>query len=164
MAGDGAVFGPPFFGIGLPDAFVSRVTAPTPNAAPVCSAVSPDPALLQPPNHRLRSVTLSGAFDPDGDEVTLGITSVTQDEPLNGLGEGDTTPDAAWAQDRSDQVLLRVGRSGMGDGRVYRIGFSASDPLGATCDGTVAVGVPVSAASVSLPVDSGLVFDSFGAP
>ena len=33
-------------------------------------------------------------------------------------------------------------RSGTGDGRVYRIGFSAKDGAGGTCTGTVLVGVP----------------------
>ena len=43
-------------------------------------------------------------------------TPVTQDEPVNGLGDGDTGPDAVTL---SDGILLRAERSGTGDGRVY---------------------------------------------
>jgi hypothetical protein len=39
-------------------------------------------------------------------------------------------------------VRLRGERSGRGDGRVYRIHFTATDPQGASCSGTVTVGVP----------------------
>ena len=63
---------------------------------------------------------VSGATDPDGDPVTHTITGVTQDEPLNGQGDGDTSPDARDVPGHADQVNLRAERSGNGDGRVYR--------------------------------------------
>ena len=50
-----------------------------------------------PPNRKLVSVTLRGATDPDGDSVTLTITGVTQDESVNGEGDGNTSPDATRA-------------------------------------------------------------------
>ena len=80
-------------------------------------------------------MTLTGATDPDGDTVTLSVTSVTQDEPTGGA------PDAA-AGPASNQVLLRGERDGGGDGRVYRVAFLASDGRGGTCAGAVKVGVP----------------------
>lgn len=131
------------------------------NNPPDCSAVAPSATELWPPNHKLRPVTLSGATDPDGDPVTLTITGVTQDEALNGLGDGDTSPDAQMGS-ASNQVLLRAERSGTGDGRVYRVAFTASDPAGATCSGVVTVGVPHDRGPQGGPVDSGLIIDSFG--
>ena len=129
------------------------------NSPPDCSTVTPDTALLWPPNHTLRLVSLGGATDPDGDTVTLTVTAVTQDEALDGLGDGDTTPDAV-AGPASNQVRLRAERSGTGDGRVYRIAFGGDDGRGGTCTGTVTVGVPHNQGRA--PVDSGLVVNSFG--
>jgi hypothetical protein len=90
---------------------------------------------------KFRLVSLSGATDPDGDALTLTITSVTQDEPLNSLGDGDTSPDAK-AGTQSNNIFLRAERNGRGDGRVYRVSFTGSDGKGGSGSGTVAVGVP----------------------
>ncbi len=64
------------------------------NKAPDCSNVKADKTILWPPDHKLVPITLSGLTDPDGDPTTLTITGVTQDEPVDGLGDGDTSPDA----------------------------------------------------------------------
>jgi hypothetical protein len=130
------------------------------NAPPDCSTVTPDQTSLWPPNHTLRLVTLSGATDPDGDPVTLTVTAVTQDEPLNGQGDGDTSPDAVLAP-QSDQVYIRSERAGPGDGRVYRISFGGSDGRGGFCTGHVHVDVPHDQ-SGRPAIDSGLVVNSLG--
>jgi hypothetical protein len=39
-------------------------------------------------------------------------------------------------------VLLRAERDVDGDGRVYRVSFTASDGLGGSCSGTTTVQVP----------------------
>ena len=70
------------------------------------------------------------------------VTTVTQDEALNGTGDGDTAPDAALVTGKANQVQLRAERSGNGDGRVYRVSFTVSDGKGGSCSGTVYVGVP----------------------
>lgn len=93
--------------------------------------------------------------------MTLTITGVTQDEALNGLGDGDTSPDAK-AGPASHRVYVRAERSGTGDGRVYRIAFTGDDGNGGTCTGSVTVGVPHDQGKGSTPVDSGLNVDSFG--
>jgi dipeptidyl aminopeptidase/acylaminoacyl peptidase len=130
------------------------------NAPPDCSAVKATPDTLRPPKpHKLVPVTLSGATDPDGDEVSLTVTGVTQDEPLTGQGD-NTSPDATSAP-AHDQVNLRGERSPGGDGRVYRIAFTASDGAGGTCSGTSTVGVPRYPSSPA--VDSAPPsYDSFG--
>jgi uncharacterized repeat protein (TIGR01451 family) len=133
----------------------------TVNHNPVCTALTAGPSLW-PPNHKLVTVTVSGATDPDGDVLTTTVTGVTQDEALNGLGDGDTSPDAALVAGHSNQVRLRAERSGLGDGRVYRIATSVSDGDGGSCTGTVIVGVPHDQGAGSTPIDSGLIVDSFG--
>lgn len=131
----------------------------TVNRPPDCRTVRPSPDSLWPPNHALRTVALAGATDPDGDPVTLTVTGVTQDEPLDGLGDGDTAPDAALVPGLSHQVRLRAERSGKGDGRVYRVSFEGSDGHGGTCSATVSV-IVVRDRGRDSAVDSGLNLDS----
>lgn len=128
-----------------------------PNRAPDCAGVVPSTAGLWPADLRFAPVGLSGASDPDGDPVTLSVTAVTQDEPVNDLGDGNTAPDAQLGPD-PHTVGLRAERSGTGDGRVYRLAFTASDPAGASCSGHVTVGVPL--VRNGHAVDSGGSYDS----
>jgi hypothetical protein len=66
------------------------------------------------------------------------VTSVFQDEPTNGLGDGDTAIDAMIV---NGAVQVRAERDGGGDGRVYYINFTATTD-GGSCTGTATVGVP----------------------
>lgn len=137
------------------------ITVEAVNDPPVCSGVVSDVVTLWPPNHKLETITLTGATDIDSPVPVITVTGVTQDEPVDGLGDGDTAPDAV-AGASSNQVQLRAERSGRGDGRVYRVTATATDTGGATCSGTVLVGVPKSQGGPgSVPVDSGLVVNSF---
>jgi hypothetical protein len=111
------------------------------NAPPTCADALADPASLRPPNHRFRTVDLTGVGDPDGDPVALQVTGVTQDEPVDGSGDGSTSPDAALPG-TPGEIRLRAERRAGGDGRVYRVAFTATDSQGASCAGTVKVGVP----------------------
>lgn len=104
------------------------------NRPPVCEGVEADPAVLRPPNHKLRRVRLSGATDADADPVSLVITGVTQNERSRG--------NAVVLLPDSDAVLLRAERNGGGVGRVYRVAFRVSDGRGGTCTGAVVVRVP----------------------
>jgi hypothetical protein len=113
------------------------------NSPPDCSKVVLDKTQLWPPNHKLVKITASGATDSDvGDSATLVIDGVTQDEPVNGLGDGDTDIDAVLSSPLDNTVLLRAERAGTRDGRVYRVHYTATDTHGATCSGTATVSVP----------------------
>ncbi|HEX6131263.1 MAG TPA: multicopper oxidase domain-containing protein, partial [Actinomycetota bacterium] len=129
------------------------------NTPPDCTPVQPSPATLWSPNGKLVPVTLAGATDADGDVVTLTVTGVTQDEPVNGKGDGNTAPDAALVPAHSERVELRAERSGKGDGRVYTIGFGGDDGRGGTCTATKTVSVP-HGQSGAAAVDSGFTFGS----
>jgi hypothetical protein len=122
-------------------AYIDLVSVELTNSPPVCTAVAPNRASLWPPNHKLRTITVSGATDPDSDPVAITITGVTQDEPVNGKGDGNTSPDHVLGP-AAGQARLRAERAGGGDGRVYTIAFTTTDPSGAGCSGSVAVGVP----------------------
>lgn len=111
-------------------------------------------AVLWPPNHGFVAVGITGVTDPNNNAI-IKITGVTQDEATNGLGDGDTPIDAVIRADGT--VLLRAERSGSGDGRVYRVYFTASDLEGSS-SGVVLVKVPHSPERPA--IDSGGVFES----
>lgn len=149
---------PRFFLETLPPGLSFDVETREFNRSPDCSTAVASPDLISGNDHLLRSVTVSGATDVDGDALTITVTAVTQDEPLDGVGDGDTSPDAQRAPE-PDRVLVRAERQGPGDGRVYRISFEADDGNTGMCTGTVVVAVPHDRPGA---VDSGLVVDSFG--
>lgn len=131
--------------------FVARITF---NASPDCSAAFASPATIWPPNGQLVSVSILGVTDPDGDPITLTVTGVRQDEPLqaNASAFGIGTPN----------VSVRADRSGQGDGRVYHLGFEARDSAGATCAGTVSLCVPHDRRRGETCGDGGALFNSAG--
>jgi len=145
-------------GTGTADAILAIIeTCGTANEEPDCSAAAPSVATLWPPNHKMQSVTIEGVTDADGDEVTVTITGIFQDEPTNGLGDGDKSPDGAGVGTGTAEV--RSERSGTGDGRVYHIMFSADDGAGGSCTGEVLVTVPHDQSGAAA-VDQGALFDS----
>jgi hypothetical protein len=124
------------------------------NDPPLASAARPTVDCIWPPNHGLVQVGIVGVSDSN-DNATITINRVTQDEPTNGLGDGDTAIDAFINRDGT--VLLRAERNGKGDGRVYHIHFTASD-LEGSASGVVTVCVPHQKGRVA--VDGGELFDS----
>src|SRR5207253_5086908 len=118
------------------------------------------PAVLWPPNHRFVNVSVVGVTDPDGDPLAVTITGITQDERLDGRGEGKTCPDASGVG--SPTASLRAERQGGGDGRVYHISFTADDGRGGRCTGTVTVCVPHDQGHGRMCVDQGPLVDSTG--
>ena len=125
---------------------------PIPNEPPDCSAVRATPASLGAPNHRLITVTLSGATDPDGDVADIEITGVSQDERPRG-------PADAFSTTQPNRVRLRAERDPEGDGRVYRIAFEASDGQGGTCTGFATASVRKGNLAIDSAPPS---YDSFG--
>ena len=93
--------------------------------------------------------------------VAITATSVRQDEIVkgNGLGSGNTDPDATLSP-----LAVRAERNGNpktpGDGRVYHIGFTASDGNGGTCTGTALVCVPHDQRPTGVCIDGGPLYDS----
>ncbi|AKJ08269.1 hypothetical protein ATI61_1339 [Archangium gephyra] len=146
-------------GCGAQDDEVDTQAAPLAlEIEPDCESVRVSAKLTWPPNHKFRLITLSG-----GEDLTVTIDSVTQDEPVHEREDRHTSPDARWVEDRTDAVYLRAERSGRGDGRMYRIHFTATrEDDDRECTGTVQVGVPHDQGKGSAPVDSGGAYDSFG--
>jgi len=132
------------------------------NQPPSCSAAAPSVVEIWPPNHKMVGVNVLGVTDPDRDPVSIVIVGITQDEPVSGLGGGDTSPDGAGvgadtAQVRAERASTRNVPS---DGRMYHIHFEASDGRGGACSGVVNVRVPHDQRFGHVVVDGGELFDS----
>ena len=131
-----------------------------PNQPPDCSEAYASVEELWPPNHKYMDIQIMGVTDPDGDPVTITITGITQDEPIDAIGKGDgnTTPDGMGVG--TDTASVRAEREGTGNGRVYAISFTATDPVGAECSGTVTVCVPHDQRPGHECIDDGQDYDS----
>lgn len=131
------------------------VTVLSANAPPVCTAAAATPGSLWPPNHKPEYLSLSGITDPEGRALTITFTSVMQDESTDTTGDGHTTQDAGIEEDGT-RVWVRAERRGDETaayyGRVYIVGFTATDDKGASCSGTVFVGVPHDQGNHNVPI------------
>lgn len=107
------------------------------------AGIKAQPNILWPPNHKMVPVTVSAMVseDYDDEEPSCKITSVSSNEPENGLGDGDTAPD--WEITGDLTLNLRAERAGNGDGRVYTLTVQCTDWAGDIApDVTVTVTVP----------------------
>jgi hypothetical protein len=120
------------------DSLVVTVVDTTP---PTITSLTATPAVLWPPNHKMVPVTVRvAATDRCSPSVSCRITAVASNEPINGLGDGDTAPD--WVVTGPLTVNLRAERSGKGNGRVYTITVQCADPSGNQVTKRVTVRVP----------------------
>jgi subtilisin-like proprotein convertase family protein len=109
---------------------------------PVISGASASPNSLWPPNHHYEDVTVSYSTS-DNCSAAGAIScalSAASNEPLNGLGDGDTAPD--WQVVDSHHLKLRSERSGTGTGRVYTVTITCTDQAGRSSSQAVTVNVP----------------------
>jgi len=128
------------------------------NYLPDCSNAVPSTSKIWPPNHKMVDIEVLNVTDPNGDPVTITIDSITQDEPVNGGGDGNTEPDGDGIG--TDVAQARAERSGNGNGRVYEISFTAADNQGGECKGTVQICVPHDKRKRNECIDDGQVYDS----
>ena len=102
------------------------------------------PSTLWPPNHQLANCSVAYSATDNctpGGAITCGL-SVTSDEPINGLGDGDQAPD--WLIVNPTLVRLRAERSGTGDGRVYTVTVTCTDQAGVSTSRNTTANVPLS--------------------
>jgi hypothetical protein len=63
------------------------------NQAPDCTNAAPSIDEIWAPNHKFVEIAVLGVNDADGDAVTITITGIFQDEPLDTMGDGSTEVD-----------------------------------------------------------------------
>jgi putative hemolysin len=117
--------------------FQVKVVDTTP---PTITKLSASPDRLWPANHKMVPVAVTAAATDLCGPATCRIESVASDEPVDGLGDGDTAPD--WTITGALAVSLRAERAGRGDGRVYTITVECEDGSGNAVTAPVAVRVP----------------------
>jgi hypothetical protein len=105
-------------GVGAAVSCTTRITVRD-TTPPVVSSVRATPGVLWPPNHKMVPVQVQVQATDACAAVKSKIASVTSDEPVNGTGDGNTSPD--WVITGDLSVELRAERSGPGNGRVYTI-------------------------------------------
>ncbi len=104
------------------------------------------PSILWPPNHRMVDVGASVAATDTCSTPMVILTSVTSSEPDDapGGGDGNTTGDIQGAQigTPSFGFQLRAERDGAGEGRAYRVTYTAVDGSGNQASASSIVFVP----------------------
>jgi hypothetical protein len=124
------------------------------NEPPDCGRAVGNPNVIWPPNHKMVPISVL-VTDPNDDPIINTVTGFTQDEPVSGPRYGNTAPDA-WVGPYDPMV--RAERSGVENGRVYFIYFTAADDKGGTCEGAIRVCVPHNPGSPC--IDDGQNYDS----
>ncbi|CUS03507.2 Thermolysin metallopeptidase [Candidatus Promineifilum breve] len=130
------------------------------NVTPVCTGAVASTTRLWPANHKFKSINVVGVTDPDGDPLSITINSIFQDEAVDAHHSGNTAPDGTGLGTNTAKV--RAERVSKGNGRVYYISYTAEDTDGATCSGTVTVGVPKNVNGT--PVGEGPLYNSTVTP
>lgn len=107
--------------------------------------LSVDKPVLDPPNHKMVTVTASVYADGTGSDIaSVVLTSIVLNEPDNELGDGNTVNDiqdaAVGTYDTS--FSLRAERSGKGTDRVYTITYTVTDAAGNVATASTQVVVP----------------------
>jgi hypothetical protein len=91
---------------------------------PTITNVSASPNQLWPPNHKMWNVRVNYTATDACGPVECSL-SVSSDEPINGIGDGNTSPD--WVVVNDHLVQLRAERQGPRNGRVYTIRITCAD-------------------------------------
>jgi hypothetical protein len=109
------------------------------NEPPVIADLEANPDILWPPNHKMKDVAVDYT-STDNCVIVSCALSVTSNEPVNGTGDGNTSPD--WVVIDDHHVKLRAERAGNGNGRIYTIKVTCTDQYGISDSTTTTVTVP----------------------
>ncbi|MFT5113406.1 MAG: hypothetical protein ACI8P9_002737 [Parasphingorhabdus sp.] len=119
---------------------VPMVDTNPPTLNPISSAL-----ILWPPNHKMVNVVIAtNAVDDSGHYILM--ARVTSDQPLNGIGDGNTSEDFTEPEiDQENGIIylaLRSERKGQGNGRIYNIIIGAADAAGNYSEAIVQIIAP----------------------
>ncbi|MBI2201993.1 MAG: HYR domain-containing protein, partial [Armatimonadetes bacterium] len=112
------------------------------DTTPPTATLSLSPTTLWPPNHKMITITPTLTASDVAGQVTISGPAITSNEPVDGLGDGDTSPD--WVVNGTNGIQLRAERSGKADGRVYTVTYTVIDQAGNTRVVSATVTVPKS--------------------
>jgi hypothetical protein len=116
------------------DVFVNDIDPPT------ITAATATPNVLGAPNHQMVPVSIAvSVADACGPYTTCRIVSVSSSDPVNGLGDGDSSPD--WEITGPLSLLLRAERAQRGS-RTYMVMIECVDGARLASRTSVTVTVP----------------------
>jgi hypothetical protein len=139
IGASGIIVGAPFDSTEFLNAGAAYIFSSSATNGPVIVSASASPNRLFPPNHKFVPVTVS--VTTQGNAVSCKITSVSSNQPINGRGDGNTSPD--WIITGDLTVLIRAERAGnIKTDRIYTITVVCTDTFGNTATTTVHVTVP----------------------
>jgi hypothetical protein len=143
---------PPFFNLGATPVLFSTTddssnsgscSAPVTvvdTTAPSIADVTATPDTLWSPNHQMVPVTVSVSVTDVCSATTCQIVSVTSNQAVDGIGDGEAGPD--WTITGALTLDVRAERAGPLTDRVYTITVECSDGSGNSSTETVTVTVP----------------------
>jgi hypothetical protein len=138
----------------------SNCPPPPTNTTIHCDGAALSLGVIWPPNHTMVPLTIMGVTSdaiPPG--ITITISSIYQDEPVDALGSGNTAPDGYGVG--TSTAYVRAERAGPGTGRIYFITFTATDGTGDQCGPiTLQANVPHDQGQGYTPVDTQQRYDS----
>ncbi|MDB6057262.1 MAG: Fibronectin type domain protein [Verrucomicrobiales bacterium] len=139
IGASGIIVGAPFDSTQFPSAGAAYIFAPGETNLPVIISATATPNVLWPSNHKLVPVTIN--VNATGSFVSCVILGVRSNQPINGKGDGNTSPD--WIITGDLTLLLRAERAGnIKTDRVYTITVLCADSFGNTARRDVTVTVP----------------------
>jgi 6-phosphogluconolactonase (cycloisomerase 2 family) len=107
--------------------------------APAINGGSASPSVLLPANNKMVDITLD--YSVTGPCSNSCVLTVASNQPVNGTGDGNTSPD--WQVIDSRHLLLRAERTGNTGDRVYTITITCTNQLNnVSSTKTVTVTVP----------------------
>ncbi len=125
---------------------------------PNCGGAAASQEIIWPPKHQMVAESILGVTDPYSLPITIKITGIEQDEPVEGAGSGHTQPDGSGVG--TSTAYVRAERDGPGTGRLYFISFTATVPTGQQCTATVEAYVPHDQGQGFVPIDTGKRYNS----
>jgi len=140
---------------------------PPPTVGISCDHASLTQGVIWPPDHKMVAETIMDVSSSVG-AVTIQITGISQSEPVNALGSGNTAPDGIIANSIDPTIpsiaYVRAERAGPGTGRIYIISYTATDTGGNQCSGSLTVNVPHDQGQGYTPIPTGSWYDSTKSP
>jgi hypothetical protein len=99
-----------------------------------CEQATPNLDMILPRKDKIVPIEIQNVNDPEGDVVTITVTSIFQDESVETLcGKFQATDTGIGIP----TAKVRANRKDGGNGRVYHISFRAENERGDWCEGTV---------------------------
>lgn len=112
------------------------------NEPPNILTATTNKTTIWPPNHKMIPITFNIQSQDNCDVAPVcRVVSVSSNEQINGVGDGNTEPD--WEITGNLSIKLRAERSGKGDGRIYTNHIECSDKSGNHSKINVDINVPL---------------------